>query len=133
MNMDKLIPGKDGAIWQKSLSNEFAQLTQGVGKSRSSVEKKYGTNTIFFIPKSEIPQGAKVTYTSFVCDIQPLKTKKHRKRLTVGGDRLEYEHDPSSPVVSLSDTFLTLREESNFVLRTSETSISTIPCTPTGT
>ena len=39
MNMDKLITGKDGAIWQKSLSNEFVQLTQGEGKSRSSAEK----------------------------------------------------------------------------------------------
>ena len=69
MNMDKLLTGQDGATWQKSISNEIDRLAQGVGKSISSAEQIYGTNTIFFIPKSKIPEGEIVTYANFNCDI----------------------------------------------------------------
>ena len=34
----------------------------------------------------------------------PLKPKKHRVRHTVGGDKLDYEENESSPAVSLLDT-----------------------------
>ena len=70
---------------------------------RTAVDKVNETNTIFFIAKSKIPQNAKVTYDKFICDILLLETERHRTRLPVGVDRLEYEHDLSSPAVSLLD------------------------------
>ena len=42
-----------------------------------------------------------VTYGSFVCDHQILKQEPQQVRLTVGGDKLDYPFDTSSPVSSL--------------------------------
>ena len=36
-----------------------------------------------------------------VCDIRPKKDDVYRTRLTVGGDKLDYEGDASSPAASL--------------------------------
>ena len=47
-----------------------------------------------------------MTYANIVCDDRPLKTEKHRVRLTVGGDKLEYPKDASSPAANLLDTKL---------------------------
>ena len=44
-----LIKGPDKEIWTTSLANEFGQLAQGV---RNQIE---GTNTMYFIPKEEVP------------------------------------------------------------------------------
>ena len=71
MSMEKLLKGPDGQkIWSRALSNEWGRLAQG---------NKYGvkaTNTINFIKHSEVPNKQKVTYASFVCDHQPLKTEE---------------------------------------------------------
>ena len=63
---------------------------------------------MFFIPRHKVPAGEKITYANFIYDIRPLKTETHRVRMTVGGDRLDYEEDPSSPAVSLLDTKIML-------------------------
>ena len=49
-----------------------------------------GTNTVFFIEKSAIPQGHKVTYDRMVASIRPTKAEVNRVRVTVGGDRLNF-------------------------------------------
>ena len=41
-----------------------------------------------------------------VCDYRPLKQEKIRVRLTVGGDKLEYSNDASSPAASMIDAEL---------------------------
>ena len=43
-----------------------------------------------------------------VCDHRPLKTEKHRVRLTIGGDKLECTFDTASPAASLLETKLLL-------------------------
>ena len=43
-----------------------------------------------------------------VCDFRPLKTEKHRVRLTVEGDKLDYLHDATSPAASLIETKMLL-------------------------
>jgi hypothetical protein len=60
--------------WMRSTANEINRL--------------YNTNTIRFIPRSNIPKGCKVTYGSFVMDIKDHKEEKERTRLTVGGDQI---------------------------------------------
>jgi hypothetical protein len=52
------------------------------------------------------PPDKKVTYGNFICDLRPLKTEKHRVRLTVGGDKLLYDVDAGSPAASLLETKL---------------------------
>ena len=49
-----------------------------------------GTNTVFFIAKSAIPQGRKVTYTRMVASIRLNKAEVNRVLVTVGGDRLDF-------------------------------------------
>ena len=95
--MDKLLKGADKDIWWKAIGS-----TQGVGNHIIS------TDTIDFISTKEVPQGRKVTYGNFICDHLPLKSEPNRVRLTVGGDRLDYESDAGSPAASLVETKLTL-------------------------
>ena len=49
-----------------------------------------GTNTVFFIARSGISQGRKVTYAQMVASISPTKAEVNRVRVTVGGDQLDF-------------------------------------------
>jgi hypothetical protein len=74
--------------WMRSTANEINRL--------------YNTNTIRFIRRSNIPQGRKVTYGSFVVDIKEHKEEKERTRLMVGGDQIEYPGDKSTRTAGLT-------------------------------
>ena len=73
LSIEKLIKGPDTEIWNRSLVNEFVHLAQEVGQERITTEQVRGTNTLFFIPRSKVPNNVKVTYTNFIYDIRPLK------------------------------------------------------------
>jgi hypothetical protein len=66
-------------VWDKSFGNEIGRLVQGMP---GRVE---GTNTVFFVHKSELPQDRfqDCTYGRVVCDVRGHKEEKHRTRLTV--------------------------------------------------
>ena len=49
------------------------------------------------------PRVKKITYANFICDIKLSKTETHCVRLTVGGDQIIYDGDPSSQTISLLD------------------------------
>ena len=49
-----------------------------------------GINTVFFVEKSSIPRGRKVTYAQKVTSIRPNKAEENSVRVTVGGDRLDF-------------------------------------------
>ena len=89
-------------IWNRALSNKWGCLAQG------NVHGVKGTDTIDFIGRHEVPKGRKVTYATFVLDYRPLKNKKYRVRITVGGDRLEYEGDAGSPAANMLETKILL-------------------------
>ena len=61
-----------------------------------------GTNTIKFIARKDVPVNRTVTYGRIVATICPAKAKTHRVRLTVGGDRIYYASDKSTPTADLS-------------------------------
>ena len=88
---------KHRAVWEHSLSNEIGRLAQGIRDIK-------GTETIFFIQKSEIPKDRlrDITYGRIVVSYRPQKTEKHRSRLTVGGDRINYPFDVSTPTSNLT-------------------------------
>ena len=62
-----------------------------------------GTNTVFFIDKSEVPQERfrDVTYGKFVCNVRPKKEDKNRTRLTVGGNHINYPDKVSTPTADM--------------------------------
>jgi hypothetical protein len=99
-SLTKLLLGSDGKIWERSTANEWGRLlAHGIGKDRPQAEQIAGTGTLFFVNKSEIPAGRKVTYANFICNIRPQKSETHHVRMTAGGDKLDYPGDPSSPAV----------------------------------
>ena len=68
--------------WEISLANELGRLAQGIREVK-------GTNTILFLPKSEIPKDRlkEVTYGRIVVAYKPDKLEKNRalKQLTKDG------------------------------------------------
>ena len=100
--IDTLLQGDSRTIWSNALSNEWDRLADGKLNSVTP------THTIRFIKESEIPKGRKVTYGNFVCDIRPFKEEPNRVRLTVGGEKLEYSYDATSPASTLIETKLML-------------------------
>jgi hypothetical protein len=92
-----LIRGADKAIWTTSFANDLGRLAQGIGKRMPT-----GTNTIFFVHPTAIPKGRKVTYARIVATIRPHKDEKHRVRVTVGGDKLDYPGITATDTASLT-------------------------------
>ena len=83
--------------WAISSANEFGRLAQGL-KGRVK-----GTNTIFFIAKSQVPADRlkDVTYGKFVCKVRPEKKEPNRTRLTVGGNRVNYPFEVGTPTADM--------------------------------
>jgi hypothetical protein len=84
-----------GPLFDIGLSNELGRICQGI-------RDVAGTNTAFFIALHNIPNDRKITYGKLVCDFKPNKTEKHRVRLTVGGDRLDYSGDTSTSTADIT-------------------------------
>ena len=99
-HIDKLLQS-DPTKWEPSVSNEIERLTKGIRAIK-------GNDVFDFIAKHEIPPHKKVTYANLVCDFRPTKEDPYRTRLTVGGDRLDYFGDSSSPAASLLETKILL-------------------------
>ena len=70
-------------MWSTYLANKFGRLAQGI-------RDILGTDTIFFISKSEIPKDRlrEVTYGRIVVAYKPNKLEPNRSRLTIDSDCL---------------------------------------------
>ena len=98
--INTLLFGHDSKIWTRSMSNELGRLAQG------NIYGVTATDTIDFIFKHDVPANQPVTYANFICDHRPLKSEKHRIRLTAGGDKLTFDVDAGAPAASLLETKL---------------------------
>ncbi len=83
---------KHKKVWAHSFANE---LFWGIRNVPS-------TDTCFFIPKSLIPAHKRPTYRCICCNYQPQKEEKHRVRLTVGSERINYPGNKSTPTADLT-------------------------------
>jgi len=92
----KLLLGDDKAEWSRATSLEFGRLAQGLPG------KVEGTDTIRFIRSSEKPAEKQATYIRIVCAHKPNKPEPFRVRATVGGDKIEYNDDVSTPTVDIT-------------------------------
>jgi len=79
----------------------MGRLAQGIG-----TRMKEGTDTIFWIKRNHVPAGKKVTYANAICCSFPLKDDPYCVRLTVGGNKLDYNGDSSAPAPSFIDSKL---------------------------
>jgi hypothetical protein len=73
-----------------------------LGRLEQGVRDIKGTDTIVFIPPSEIPKERTITYGRLVCDIRPHKAEQHRVRLTGGGDRINYPGEKATKNADLT-------------------------------
>jgi hypothetical protein len=82
-------------VWAHGFANELGRLFQGIIHVP-------GTDTCFFIPKLHIPAHKRPTYSRIFCNYQPQKDEKHRVRLTVGGNCINYPCSRRTPTTDLT-------------------------------
>ena len=61
-------------------------------------------DTCFFISKKELPSNKRATYGRIVVSVRPEKVEKHRTRLTVGGNLIDYPGVVSTDTANLTTT-----------------------------
>ncbi|KAG7340278.1 hypothetical protein IV203_023821 [Nitzschia inconspicua] len=84
----------DGNYWKASNAEEIGRLAQGYKHIK-------GTNTIYFIPKSQVPRHKTATYLRIVCAHRPEKENAYRVRWTAGGNLIDYPHDASTKTADI--------------------------------
>jgi hypothetical protein len=84
-----------GPLFEIGLTNELGRICQGIRDIA-------GTNTAFFIDLTSIPKDRKITYDKLVCDFKPNKNEKHRVRLMVGCNRLDYSGDTATSTADIT-------------------------------
>jgi hypothetical protein len=94
-----LLKSSQGPLWEASAVDEFGRLLMGNGTTVLT-----GTDTMRFIPISDVPNGITPTYCVYVCAYRPEKEKPYRLRMTVGGDRVVYTGDCSTKTAELVTT-----------------------------
>ena len=94
----QLICGPNKGTWPTEFSKHIGRLEQGV------VNRVKSTNTIFFIHRSAVPAGKRVTYGQIVESIRSNKAKTHRFCITIGKVRLSYEGHTAAKYASLIET-----------------------------
>jgi hypothetical protein len=84
-------------VWGNAFGKEVGRLAQGMP---GVVE---GTDTIDFIHKHEVPADRfkDCTYSRIVASYRPEKEDPNRVRITVGGNRINYPGDVSTPTADL--------------------------------
>ncbi len=82
-------------IWTRSIANELRRLFQRICKHK-------GTNTCFFIKKSDVLKGCTYTYGCIVCNYCPQEDEPHRTWLTLGGNRIDYPWNKSTLTANLT-------------------------------
>jgi hypothetical protein len=82
------------AIWQKSFAKKLGRLFQGIRNIK-------GMDTCFFICKKQMPSHKRATYGCICCNYRPHKDEPHCTQLTIGGDRITYAGNKSTPTANL--------------------------------
>ena len=81
--------------WKHSFTKELGRLLQ-------AYEDTKGNNTIFFVSWIKLPKNKKTTRISTCCDYRPQKEDPCRTRITVGGNRINYNSDTATPTASIT-------------------------------
>ena len=82
------------SIWVHSFANELGRLFQGIRDIP-------GTDTCFFIKKSQVPKHKRATYGRICCNVRLQKEEIYRTRLTVGGNLINFPGNTSTPTADL--------------------------------
>jgi hypothetical protein len=83
---------------------ELSQSSRGplwIDGMTLEIGKLLGTETMKFIPVSEIPSGTRITYAKIVCADRPEKANPIRVRITIGGNLVVYEGTTSTKAAEM--------------------------------
>ena len=69
--------------WQRLSANEVGKLWKGVRRNDDRTQQVKGLDKVNFIRRLHVPDGKKITYARFCCDIQLQKEDINQTRLTV--------------------------------------------------
>jgi hypothetical protein len=92
---DLLKDPKHQETWSRAAANEFGRLFNGVGKNAEGTQRVKGTNTCYWIRKSQVSKGKRVTYARTVIAVRP-EEESNRVQITVGGNLLAYLGETST-------------------------------------
>jgi hypothetical protein len=81
-------------IWVHTFANELGRLFQGIRDIP-------GTDTCFFIRKSQAPKHKRATYGRICCNVRLQKEEIYCTRLTVGGNLINFSGNTSTPTADL--------------------------------
>ena len=84
-------------IWNQGVTNELGRITHGI-------QKIAGNDVVDYIKKEDVPSNKVVTYANMVCNYRPNKADPFMVRLTVGGNKLQYDLDATLPAANLIKT-----------------------------
>jgi hypothetical protein len=97
-----ICPETGKSLKHQELITKLRYKIKWMRSTAKKINRLYNTNTIRFIRRSNIPKGCKVTYGSFVVDINDHKEEKECTRLTVGGDQVEYPGNKATRTAGLT-------------------------------
>jgi hypothetical protein len=93
----QLLRGTDAPEWIHGTATEIGRLAQGHHPHSNS-----GSDTLFFIKHTDKPADRVATYLRIVAALRPHKAESKRIRFTMGGDRIIYEGNVSTPTADLT-------------------------------
>jgi hypothetical protein len=99
----QLLRGDDAPEWIHGTATEIGRLAQGHHPHTTS-----GSDTLFFIPYHDKPADRVATYLRIVAALRPHKAEAKRIRFTMGGDRIKYNGNVSTPTADLTTVKLLL-------------------------
>jgi hypothetical protein len=76
-------------VWETSFTKKIGHLFQGIRELK-------GTNTCFFIKKSQVPTNKQPTYSQIVCNFFPQKKEQDCTCLTVGSNQNQLPRQQSN-------------------------------------
>ena len=77
-----------------------------MGRLFQGIRDVPGTDTCFFIRKSQVPKHNRATYGCIVCNVRPQKEEIHCTCLTVGGNLINFPGNKSTPTAELLTAIL---------------------------
>ena len=91
-----IVESSDTSLWPTSFVNELGRLAQDVG-TRIPTD----THTIYFIARKAVYARRTTTYCLIIAIIRPKKEETRHVLLTIGGHRINYSGDKSTPTAKI--------------------------------
>jgi hypothetical protein len=97
LEYQQLLRGVHAPKWIHGTATEIGLLAQGHQPHTTS-----GSETLFFIPHYDKPSDRIATFLRIVAALRPHKAESKRTRFTMGGDRIQYNGNVSTPTADLT-------------------------------